>query len=66
MFIETPYRNNKLLEDLIQTLQGDTLLCVACNLTLSSEFVKTLPVNQWKKNLPDLQNKPTIFIFHKK
>ena len=66
LFIETPYRNNKLLEDLIQILQGDTLLCVASNLTLPSEFIKTLPVNQWKKQIPDLQNKPTIFIFHKK
>ena len=66
LFIETPYRNNKLLEDLIQILQGDTLLCVASNLTLPSEFIKTLSVNQWRKQLPDLQNKPTIFIFHKK
>ena len=66
LFIETPYRNNKLVDDLLDTLQGDTLLCIACDLTLPSEFIKTFKVNQWKKNKPDLQNRPTIFIIHKK
>ncbi|WP_310556335.1 SAM-dependent methyltransferase [Flavobacterium sp.] len=65
LFIETPYRNNKLLEDILQTLQPNTLLCVACDITLPTEYIKTFPVNQWKKQKVDLHNRPTIFIIHK-
>lgn len=62
ILIETPYRNNKLLEELVKTLQGTTRLCVACDLTLSTEFVKTMPVSGWKDRLPDLHKRPSIFI----
>lgn len=65
IFIETPYRNNKFLEDLLQILQANTLLCVACDITLPTEFIKTQSVNQWKKNKADLHNRPCIFILHK-
>ena len=65
LFIETPYRNNKLLEDILQTLQPNTLLCVACDITLPSEYIKTMPVNLWKKQKVDLHNRPCIFIIHK-
>jgi 16S rRNA (cytidine1402-2'-O)-methyltransferase len=65
IFIETPYRNNKLLEDLIQTLQPNTHLCVATDITLPTEYIKTLRVNDWKKTKVDLHNRPTIFIIHK-
>lgn len=65
LFIETPYRNNKFLEDLVQILQPNTLLCVACDITLPTEFIKTLPISQWKKNKVDLHNRPCIFIIHK-
>ncbi|MEW5675068.1 SAM-dependent methyltransferase [Flavobacterium enshiense] len=65
LFIETPYRNNKLMEDLVQILQPNTHLCVACDLTLPTEYIKTLTVNQWKKNKVDLHNRPCIFIIHK-
>lgn len=65
LFIETPYRNNKFLEDLLQILQPNTLLCVACDITLPTEFIKTQSVNQWKKNKADLHNRPCIFIIHK-
>ena len=65
IFIETPYRNNKLLEDLIQTLQPNTHLCVATDITLPTEYIKTLRVNDWKKTKVDLHNRPTIFIVHK-
>jgi 16S rRNA (cytidine1402-2'-O)-methyltransferase len=65
LFIETPYRNNKLLEDLLQTLQPNTHLCVATDLTLSTEYIKTLKVIDWKKTKVDLHNRPTIFIIHK-
>lgn len=65
IFIETPYRNNKLLEDLVQTLQPQTLLSIAADITLPSEYIKTLRVQEWKKTQVDLHNRPTIFILHK-
>lgn len=65
LFIETPYRNNKLLEDVLQTLQPNTLLCIACDLTLPTEYIKTLRVADWKKTKIDLHNRPAIFIIHK-
>jgi 16S rRNA (cytidine1402-2'-O)-methyltransferase len=65
IFIETPYRNNKLLEDLLQSLQPNTHLCVAADITLPSEYIKTLRVADWKKTKIDLHNRPTIFIIHK-
>lgn len=65
IFIETPYRNNKMLEDLCNTLEPNTLLCVACDITLTTEFIKTQTANEWKKNMADLHKRPTIFIIHK-
>lgn len=65
LFIETPYRNNKLLEDILQTLQPNTSLCIACDITLPTEYIKTMPVSLWKKQQVDLHNRPTIFIIHK-
>ena len=65
IFIETPYRNNKLLEDLLQTLQPNTNLCVATDITLPTEYIKTLRVADWKKTKVDLHNRPTIYIIHK-
>ncbi|MGL2966435.1 SAM-dependent methyltransferase [Flavobacterium sp. XGLA_31] len=65
IFIETPYRNNKLLEDFLQTLQPNTLLCIASDITLPTEYIKTLRVADWKKTKVDLHNRPTIFIIHK-
>ncbi len=61
--IETPYRNQKLMQSFIKFLHPDTHLCIACDLTLSTEFIKTLPVKQWRKQLPDLHKRPTVFIF---
>ncbi|MBP0905195.1 SAM-dependent methyltransferase [Mariniflexile gromovii] len=65
IFIETPYRNNKMLEDLSNILDLNTQVCVACDITLSTEFIKTQTANQWKKNIVDLHKRPTIFIIHK-
>lgn len=65
IFIETPYRNNKLLEDLLQTLQPNTHLCIATDITLPTEYIKTFRVADWKKVKVDLHNRPTIFIIHK-
>jgi 16S rRNA (cytidine1402-2'-O)-methyltransferase len=65
LFIETPYRNNKLLEDFLQTLQPNTHLCIATDITLPTEYIKTMKVSEWKKATIDLHNRPTIFIIHK-
>lgn len=65
IFIETPYRNNKMLEDICNVLGDNTLVCVACDITLPTEFIKTKTVSEWKKNMVDLHKRPTIFIIHK-
>lgn len=64
-FIETPYRNNKMLEDLIQILNPSTRICVACDLTLSTEFISTRTASEWAKTKMDLHKRPTIFIIQK-
>lgn len=62
IFIETPYRNMSLMEELLKTLNSQTKLCVACDLTLETEFIKTQTIGEWKKNLPDLHKRPAIFL----
>jgi 16S rRNA (cytidine1402-2'-O)-methyltransferase len=61
LFIEAPYRNNHLLGALISTLHPETMLCIAADITLPTEFVVTKSVKEWTKNLPDLHKRPTIF-----
>ena len=65
IFIETPYRNNKMLEDIIQALQPSTHLCIAADITLPTEYIKTMKVAEWKNAMVDLHNRPTIFIIHR-
>ncbi len=62
LFIETPFRNNQLLDELLRTCAPQTQLCIACNLTAPDEFVRTLPVSTWKAQKPDLHKKPTVFL----
>ncbi|TDR31167.1 SAM-dependent methyltransferase [Hydromonas duriensis] len=68
MFIETPYRNMQLLEALCKTLNPQTKLCVAADLTLPSQFICMQSIEQWRKQnqnktLPDLHKRPTLFLF---
>ncbi|MCF6280544.1 MAG: SAM-dependent methyltransferase [Flavobacteriaceae bacterium] len=65
IFIETPYRNEKMFVDLKATLTPSTNLSIACDITLPTEYIKTLSVEEWKKEHPDLQKRPAIFIIHK-
>ncbi|WP_372793389.1 SAM-dependent methyltransferase [Lutibacter sp.] len=65
IFIETPFRNDKMLADLKSTLTPTAKLCVACDITLPSEYIRTLEVKDWKNENPDLHKRPTIFIIHK-
>jgi 16S rRNA (cytidine1402-2'-O)-methyltransferase len=62
IFMETPYRNMSLLEDILQTLNSETLLCIAVNLAQADEFIQTRKVRDWRGEKPDLKKKPAIFI----
>lgn len=65
LFIETPYRNEALLSDLIATLAPATKICVACDITLPTEMIKTRTAEEWKKIKVDLHKRPTLFLFLK-
>ena len=65
IFIETPYRNNQVLQDLSATLHPNTRVCVACDLTLPTEFIKTQTARTWKSNTEDFHKRPAIFLIHK-
>lgn len=65
LFIETPYRNMQMLEDLLAVCEEQTRLCIACDITLESEFIQTLPVAEWKKKKPELNKRPAIFLIGK-
>ncbi len=62
IFIETPYRNDRTLAAMLRTLAPATLVCVAADLTLESEAVKTRPVVAWRKETPQLKGRPTVFL----
>jgi 16S rRNA (cytidine1402-2'-O)-methyltransferase len=64
IFMETPFRNDALLEDLKQNLRPDTLLCIAKNLTSSEEFIQTKSILEWKKSSIDLHKVPTVFLIY--
>lgn len=65
IFIETPFRNQKMFSELIATLAPNTQLCIATDITLNTEFIKTLSMKDWKNQHPDLHKRPTIFIIQK-
>jgi 16S rRNA (cytidine1402-2'-O)-methyltransferase len=62
IFIETPFRNNQLLEEILKTCKPETRLCIGCNLTAEDEMISTRTITAWKKQVPDLHKKPTIFL----
>ena len=63
IFIETPYRNQALVEMALKTLSPNTQFCIACDLTSEQEYVQTKRVAEWRKStLPDLHKRPTIFL----
>jgi len=62
IFIETPYRNMQILEELIAACHQNTKLCIACDLTLETEFLKTKTLAAWKNDKPNLHKRPTIFL----
>lgn len=64
IFIETPFRNNQLFEEVLKSCKPNTQICVASNLTAEDEFIKTQNVNNWRKEEIDLHKKPTIFLMY--
>lgn len=62
IFIETPYRNQQLTDDLLKTCQPSTMLCIAANITGNNEFIMTKSVSEWKNTVPDLNKQPAIFL----
>lgn len=66
LFIETPYRNEKMFQALLSTLRPQTRLCIAAGITTADEYIRTLPISEWKKTkLPDLSKIPAIFLINK-
>lgn len=64
IFMETPFRNMKMLDAIFNSCRKNTLLCIAIDITLNSEFIKTKTIADWKKNKPEINKRPTIFILH--
>ncbi len=65
IFIETPYRNNQIIKDIIENLKPNIKLCIASELTTDNEFIKTLSLNEWKKEDINLNKKTAIFLLYK-
>ena len=65
LFIETPYRNHKMIEDILQNCRPQTKLCIAANITCDDEYIQTRAVKDWKGNLSDLSKIPCIFLLSK-
>lgn len=63
--IETPYRNNQLLESFLKVCAPQTLLCIAMNITGADEYIQTKSIRDWKKNKPELHKKPVVFLLQK-
>jgi 16S rRNA (cytidine1402-2'-O)-methyltransferase len=62
IFMETPYRNMKMLEEILPVLNAETQFCIAAGLTSESQYIKTKKIKEWPKYLPDIHKKPTIFL----
>ncbi|MES2417496.1 MAG: SAM-dependent methyltransferase [Bacteroidota bacterium] len=65
LFMETPFRNNHLLEDVLKNCQANTQLCIACHINGENEYIKTLPIGAWRGERIDLHKKPAVFLLFK-
>lgn len=65
IFMETPFRNKQLIDDLLNNCRSDTTLCIAANITMVNEYIRTMPINQWRKTMiANLHKQPAIFLLH--
>lgn len=62
IFMETPYRNQRMVESILQSCRGETRLCIAVDITLPGENIRTMTISEWKKNIPAINDHPAIFI----
>jgi 16S rRNA (cytidine1402-2'-O)-methyltransferase len=62
VFMETPYRNGKMFDSVVGTCSGNSKLCVAADITLPTEFIRSMSISEWKKNRPQLDGRPAVFI----
>ncbi len=62
IFIETPYRNQKMFESIIETCHNDTKLCIAADISLASESIRTMKISEWKRDLPTLKDRLVVFV----
>ncbi|MCP4553306.1 MAG: SAM-dependent methyltransferase [Bacteroidetes bacterium] len=65
IFIEAPYRNQKLLNSILDVCNKNTMLCIATDITLRSEFIVSKPIREWRKAPPEINKKPTVFLLSK-
>ena len=65
IFMETPYRNMSLLEDILRLCREETMLCVAADISLDTEFIRTKAVRDWKKEIPRLHKRPAVFCLNR-
>ena len=64
IFMETPYRNNGLMEELVRSCRPTTMLCIALDLTMETESIQSMPIARWQKKMPNLNKRPGIFLIH--
>jgi 16S rRNA (cytidine1402-2'-O)-methyltransferase len=64
LFIETPYRNNKMVDEIMKHCKPQTKLCIAANITCEDEYIKTRTIKEWKGKVPDLSKTPCIFLLY--
>lgn len=62
IFIETPYRNNSLIKDLLQSCASETRLCIAADITTDDEYIVTKKIGDWRKQVPDMHKRPTVYL----
>lgn len=65
LFIETPYRNNRMVEDILRNCRPQTRLCIAANITCKDERIQTRTVSEWQGKVPDLSKTPCMFLLYK-
>jgi len=65
LFIETPYRNNQMVRSVLEVCKGETMLCLAVDLTMGSEMIVVKSVYYWRKKIPDINKRPCVFLLYK-
>ncbi len=62
IFMETPYRNQRMLDSILSVCGNDTLLCIATDITLPGENIRTMTISEWRRNVPTINDRPTVFV----